>query len=92
MSKSPTKLFEYMAAGLVPISTDVGEASHVLKNHENGILCEGTADSFRDAINWLADNKRKMHILGTNARKTVEEGYSIQVLSAKLDRILKENL
>jgi len=39
-SKSPTKLFEYMAMAKATVSSDIGESSYVIKDGDNGFLAK----------------------------------------------------
>ncbi len=54
-SKSPTKLFEYMATGLPVIAHGVGEVQHVIQHESSGLLANNDDDFVRFMIN-LADD------------------------------------
>ncbi|MBN1879349.1 glycosyltransferase family 4 protein [bacterium] len=87
-SKSPTKLFEYMASGLPVIATAIGEVTYVIQHEESGILAEGSTE-FGNAMIHLAENSEQRRILGIAARKRVETHYSIPVLVDRLARFLE---
>ena len=48
-SKSPTKLFEYMASGLAVVCSNSGEPRHVVKHGTNGYLVN-SKDEWVDAL------------------------------------------
>jgi glycosyltransferase involved in cell wall biosynthesis len=86
-SKSPTKLFEYMASGIPVIADAIGEVTHVIQDGQSGILAT-SQQSFNDAMIGLADNRDLRLLLGAAARKRVETHYSIPVLVDRLARFL----
>ncbi|MBU1062142.1 MAG: glycosyltransferase family 4 protein [Candidatus Omnitrophica bacterium] len=87
-SKSPTKLFEYMAMGKPTVSSNIGEAAHIIHNGENGFLA-GTKEEFVARMEELINDPILCRSIGDSARKSVEEKYSLNVLSRRLYDILK---
>lgn len=46
----PTKLFEYMAAGIVPIATNTTANKNIITNGVNGFLCEDNATDLHQTL------------------------------------------
>lgn len=53
---TPLPLLEAMAAGCFPVCTDVGVVPEVIQHGENGLIVDGTVESFRDAFAWCRAN------------------------------------
>jgi glycosyltransferase involved in cell wall biosynthesis len=87
-SKSPTKLFEYMAMGMPTISSNIGEAAHIIDEGNNGFLAN-TKEEFVKKTEELINNPVLRDKMGLEARKTVENHYSLEILSEHLYNILK---
>jgi glycosyltransferase involved in cell wall biosynthesis len=88
-SKSPTKIFEYMAKGIPVISTKVGEAAAFVEDGRTGMLCE-TPRQIADAFVRLALDADLRETMGRAARTRVEERYNISHLGEQLDAIFAE--
>ncbi|MGC6406250.1 glycosyltransferase family 4 protein [Bisgaard Taxon 45] len=84
---SPLKIYEYMAAGLPVIATDVGHLETVIDDHQNGILvAPDSPQSIADAIATLLANPIKAQQLGMMARLTAEKQHSwLSVVDRVLD-------
>ena len=82
-SKSPTKLFEYMATGLPVVASKVGEVQHVIQPDETGLLTPDY-NAFREGMRRLAQDKKLRLQLGENARESVVNRFSIPVLAERL--------
>jgi len=87
-SKSPTKLFEYMASGLPVIADAVGEVRHVIEDGVSGILAGGPASFDNAMIHLCRDSERRL-AMGRAARERVEHHYSIPVLMDRLARFME---
>lgn len=87
-SKSPTKLFEYMASDIVPFTTNIGEFKFILKDEENGIVSSSDKTCIIKKMVWIINNRNKLDSISLNARKTVEAKYNLGVLSKDLEKIL----
>lgn len=88
-SKSPTKMFEYMASGLPVIASAVGEAPYVLDHLESGYLAR-TGHEFAEGILRLARGPGLRERMGLNARRRVESEYSLPVLGENLYLFLRK--
>jgi len=79
----PKTLLEAMACGLPVIGTNVTGIREVIKDGENGILCDTEPNSIRQAITHLMENEKLKERLGENARKTIEQRFSLTKLVDK---------
>lgn len=52
-SRSSTKLFEYLAHGIIPVCSNVGEPKRLLTNWENGILIDNNPQKWASQIRWI---------------------------------------
>jgi glycosyltransferase involved in cell wall biosynthesis len=88
-SKSPTKLFEYMSSELAVVSSNIGEATHVIQNGIEGLLVDDE-ESFTGAMMSLCEKPEMIAQLGQAARKRVEADYCLPALADKLYDMLVE--
>ncbi|MBN2430304.1 MAG: glycosyltransferase family 4 protein [Acidobacteria bacterium] len=88
ISKSPTKLFEYMAAGLVPICTRGTEADHVIRHGINGFLIESLKEG-QKIVEFLLRNPSRMTEISRSARDTILQGYCWENLGVGLQRVIR---
>ena len=86
-SKSPTKLFEYMAMAKATVSSDIGEPSHIIKDGDNGFLAKNKNEYMRKMEELIKDPVLRSN-LGKNARSLVEKEYSLEALVRKLYDVL----
>lgn len=77
MKGIPTRLFEYMAAGLPIVSSDFAFPGEVIGSERAGLLAQPEKpDSFVDAIELLVRDKSFARSLGQNGQKAFIEKYS----------------
>ena len=86
-SKSPTKLFEYMAAGMAVVASRRGEPCHVMEEGREGLFAEGE-EEFTEAMLSLCREPEKLARLGEAARARVARDYSLAALGDKLYAML----
>lgn len=68
---SPLKMFDYMAAGLIILASDLPVYKHLMKNNYNCKLLEVNNDiKWSHEINQILKNKKKYNHLKKNALKT----------------------
>ena len=74
---SPTKLFEYMAAGKAIVASRLGQIGDVLEHCETGWLVEpGDVDDLRRGLLAVAEDPRLRRDLGANARREATEHHT----------------
>ena len=79
---TPLVLLEGMANGLVPVVKDIGGGvGDLVKHGFNGYVVRDRDSEFQDAIARLAGDRDEWATLSRNARKTVEEGYAVDVMA-----------
>jgi len=83
------KMFDFMAAGLAIISTDIGARGIPQPGKQAYITCSAT--KFSQTLNNLAGNAEKLEELGLSARDYVKEKYSWERISSNLGIIIKRN-
>lgn len=87
LSKSPVKLFEYMAKAKPVIASSVGEAVEIITDGENGFLAD-TKESFIKKMELLIKDRVLRKNIGCSAWESVEKEYSLDVLSERMYNIL----
>jgi len=83
-SKSPTKLFEYMAVGLATISSPLGEIPHIIEHGKNGFLA-CNREEFVKYMKMLADNSQLRKQIGEKAIYDIRGSHSLHCLGSKLE-------
>ena len=73
---SPTKLFEYMAAGKAIIASDLEQIGDVLRDDLAVLVTPGDSDDLARALRDLAANPARRAELGARARARVLEQYT----------------
>lgn len=81
---------EAMAAGAVPILTDVSGARDDVEDGVNGYIVEiGAVDQIVDRICYLYDHRELLPIMGKRAYETIKEKYSEEKVEALWGEILE---
>ena len=86
--KCGLKALQYMATGRAVVASPVGVNTEIIRDGENGMLASST-DEFVAALMELAHNAGLRHQLGANARKTIEQRYSAEVVAAKFADVIR---
>lgn len=81
-SKSPTKMFEFMAVGMPIIGSDRGEVKEIITHGVDGFLCSNSSQ-IADAVMALQDPTLRRR-MGESARQKVVSFYSEKAIAQKL--------
>jgi len=74
---SPTKLFEYLAAGRPVVASRLGQIGRVVEDTVTGLLFEpGNAEAFQRAVLRLVDHPEERERMGREARMTAEREHT----------------
>lgn len=76
LGKSGLKALQYMALGIPTVATAIGANHRIIQNEISGFLVN-TEDEWVERLSQLLSNPQLRQTLGTNARKHVEQHYSI---------------
>lgn len=77
-------LLEAMASSLPIITTDIPENHQVIVHNENGLLYpKNNNNALESAIRRLYSNPKLRHRLGTAARLTINDNFSLDLITAK---------
>ncbi|MFC2044513.1 glycosyltransferase family 4 protein [Chloroflexota bacterium] len=79
----PKTLLEAMACGLPVVGTNVDGIKEVIRDGDNGILCDTTAGSIRQAIIKAMNDRDLREKLGAGARNTIKQSFSLDKLLQK---------
>ena len=85
----PKALIEAMACGCACIGTNSPGIMNQIKDGENGLLVEGSAEGIFDGIQRLLSDKILVEKIKKGARKYALENFSLENLAVKEDLILR---
>jgi glycosyltransferase involved in cell wall biosynthesis len=88
-SKSPTKVFEYMAKGIPTIATRFGEVGRFLEDGVTG-FCSDDPEALTRAFVTLAKDAALRERMGAAARKLCVEQYSLETAGRTLAGLIAE--
>jgi glycosyltransferase involved in cell wall biosynthesis len=84
----PMALLEAMAAGCVPIASEIGSIPSVVRDGENGFLIEPkNVSDIIEKLKFLLSGKAVWENLRQNARETIEKNYNLKDYIEKLEGI-----
>lgn len=83
----PLVLVEAMACGVAVVATPVGIVPNLVKHLENGLIIpKKSPEKMAEALSLLLDDEKLRIKLGENARKTVESGWTWDLIAEKLEK------
>jgi glycosyltransferase involved in cell wall biosynthesis len=85
--KCAFKAIQYMASGIAAIASPVGITTEIIHSEINGLLAESADDWFRQLTRLVNDQELRGRLAG-NARRTIEDSYSLQVWGPRLALLL----
>ncbi len=87
----PFTLLEAMACGVPSIVSDVGGSSEIVENNVNGLLIKrGSVKDIADAVIYLLDNPSVLEKVGREARKTVEQRFSSNIMALNTSSVYEQ--
>ncbi|PDV97325.1 glycosyltransferase family 4 protein [Candidatus Chloroploca asiatica] len=82
---SPLKLFEYLAAGLPVVASQVGQVADILTHGETGLLCPpGDPEALMHALVALHDSPALRVKLGAAGRQLVLDHYTWDAVAGRI--------
>jgi hypothetical protein len=85
--KFPSKIVNYMAAGIPSVVTPKGMATWLIKHKETGLYAE-TPDDWREAIQYFIDRPDEVVRMGANARRDFEQRLSLEAQMPEYERVV----
>lgn len=86
----PLSNVEAMSMGVCVIASDVGGVSDAIKDGETGFLMQpNSSEELAEKIEFAISQKETLKNISKNARKSVEENFSIEVLAEKYKNLYK---
>jgi glycosyltransferase involved in cell wall biosynthesis len=77
---NPTKMFEYMSAGIPVIASDFPAWTSIVDRHGCGLCVDPTSPSaIAEAIEWILDHPEEARQMGESGRSAVERLYNWDV-------------
>lgn len=87
----PVKMFEYMAAGLPVISSDIKLWKEIVEGNNCGICVNPLEPKkIADAIEYIITHPKEAELMGQNGRKAVLEKYNWSMEEEKMFRVYAE--
>jgi glycosyltransferase involved in cell wall biosynthesis len=84
----PMALLETMAAGIIPVVTNVGCMKQIIKHDVNGFLIEKqNSNDLYEKLKYILSNPNQHEKLAINAQSTIKENYDIEKYIVRLNEI-----
>jgi len=84
-------ILEAMACGLPVVATRTGAAADIIQDSLNGMLVDaGSVEQICDAVTKIGSDEAYAQSLGSNARKTVEDSFSIESTVRRYRELYRE--
>ncbi|MEX1019262.1 MAG: ABC transporter transmembrane domain-containing protein [Litorilinea sp.] len=85
---SPLKVYEYMAAGLPTVASQIGQITDLIQHGHNGLLVRaGAVDELVDALQMLRNDAAQAARLARAARATIEEAHTWDHVAARIQQL-----
>lgn len=85
----PVVAAEAMANSIPCIVSDRTGTADYIRSYENGIICQaGSVMSLNKAISWCIHNRKRLPMLGVEARKIYESHFSLEAFRTSLIELL----
>jgi glycosyltransferase involved in cell wall biosynthesis len=91
MAGVPMALVEAMAVGLPVITTSCGACSELIEHGRTGYICKNESEMLEIARKLTSDNSLR-ETIGRAAAKTVQQNWTLEAATRKLERELNEVL
>jgi glycosyltransferase involved in cell wall biosynthesis len=89
----PVKMFEYMAAGIPIISSDIKLWKNIIDNAQCGICVNPlNPNKIADAIQYIINNPKEAEQMGINGRDAVVKKYNWDIEEKNLFKVYKDIL
>lgn len=86
----PTKVYDYMSAGLPVIISETSFAKHMIEKYKMGLLVDpNNINDIANAILFLKNNKEIAMQMGENGRKAYKNEFNWQIEEKKLIELYK---
>lgn len=89
LGKTGYKTVQYMSVGVATVASNVGRNKEIIKDGINGFLAE-TEDEWVKKLELLIRDSELRKKVGLEARKTVEQVYSVEINAPKLIRVFNQ--
>ena len=89
---TPNGALEAAACGRPIISNRIGNMPEFIKDGYNGFLVERKVEAYVERLKYLKNNRDHLKEMGNNARKTVESGWTWNIMSQNYRKMFREIL
>jgi glycosyltransferase involved in cell wall biosynthesis len=81
-------VLEYMAAGLIPVATDIGATSEIIEDNKNGYLIEAdSSNKLFMKIKHIINNYSSQNQIVKNAKQTIKQKFNYEINIKKLSKL-----
>jgi len=77
-----------MAAGLIPVATDIGATSEIIEDNKNGYLIEAdSSNKLFMKIKHIINNYSSQNQIVKNAKQTIKQKFNYEINIKKLSKL-----